>query len=922
MAGVNSDYTIQYNYSDASSEQISKNGQSGASYEDITKAVTNKFITSFTVTVSDWSGIDTIYWKYDDGLTSGIGPPTNLATTQNLHSGAVGVTWTAPTGYTNTPERYAVAFSDDNFETTNFAVATTTNSGDTAYTFSKQYLLSTFTDLAVGDTLYFKVRSDDDTNSLYSSWTDVVTYTIPDVASGVSTLTANQDNQYQGVIFYWTQPNTGWATQTSYKLAYKDSDDTEFTYVTGISADATNYTWTGVLEDTYEFLIYACTQNDSWCHGPQNGSITTTIVSTTPTTTIVYTLGPPMNPVVTQEYNVGVNVDWDEPNTGNATVDHYELYYRTSAENETKVDNITETEYTIPYNAIPNGEYTFSVRAISTTNSVNSGFSTEPTLTVFNQKAQDDADAAAEEERKRKEREEAERKERERQAELQRQRDKNLSETGYSETDQERSDREYAEEQARLAELQRQRDKNAAETGYSETDDERADREYKEELERLAELERQRNANQAETGYFETDVERADREAAELAAEKARIEEEIKNSVVVPIETETDEDGNVVEVELTEEEQEELEELVDAIIDIKNTVDFEEFEVEEEVIEIDIDLEDVVIVIEPVEEDEPKQDEADTSDSGFPIPEEKSEEELEDLSEDELEEYKEERKEVVEAYVEELEEEIIEEVLPETVSVEEFKEIKEKEVEELTEEEVAIVVEVATEVIEEVVDTEELTEVIESEDIVILEEEELEDLSEEELEAYEEEIEEVIEEFVEELETEELVVVVEQIAEVGVENLAVADEQTVKVVQAVVAEVVDTETVDELSEEEVEAVAEVLGFEEEEDVAIIAEIAAEEEAVAEAVSEYVERAVENADVENYTLADTVTEVQVELFLENPVGQLLDVKIDEITISEIGSDMTSDQKEKAQEVVVPVILASQIIANAGALIRRF
>ena len=43
--------------------------------------------------------------------------------------------------------------------------------------------------------------------------------------------------------------------------------------------------------------------------------------------------------------------------------------------------------------------------------------------------------------------------------------------------------------------------------------------------------------------------------------------------------------------------------------------------------------------------------------------------------------------------------------------------------------------------------------------------------------------------------------VVEQIAEVGVENLAVADEQTIKVVQAVVAEVVDKETVNELSEE-------------------------------------------------------------------------------------------------------------------------
>ena len=40
------------------------------------------------------------------------------------------------------------------------------------------------------------------------------------------------------------------------------------------------------------------------------------------------------------------------------------------------------------------------------------------------------------------------------------------------------------------------------------------------------------------------------------------------------------------------------------------------------------------------------------------------------------------------------------------------------------------------------------------------------------------------------------------------------------------------------------------------------------------------------------------------------------------LGELGSDMTNDQKEKAQEVVVPVIIASQIIAQAGALIRRF
>ena len=172
------------------------------------------------------------------------------------------------------------------------------------------------------------------------------------------------------------------------------------------------------------------------------------------------------------------------------------------------------------------------------------------------------------------------------------------------------------------------------------------------------------------------------------------------------------------------------------------------------------------------------------------------------------------------------------------------------------------------------------------------------------------------------MEVEELVVVVEQIAEVGVENLATADTQTVKVVQAVVAEVVDTEKVEELSDEEQEAVADVLGFEEVEDVEIISEVAAKDETVAEAVSEYVERAVENAEVENYTLADVVTEVQVEAFLENPIGELVSVNIVEMDLGSIGSDMTSDQKEKAQEVVVPVIIASQIIAQAGALIRRF
>ena len=102
-----------------------------------------------------------------------------------------------------------------------------------------------------------------------------------------------------------------------------------------------------------------------------------------------------------------------------------------------------------------------------------------------------------------------------------------------------------------------------------------------------------------------------------------------------------------------------------------------------------------------------------------------------------------------------------------------------------------------------------------------------------------------------------------------------------------------------------------------EDVEIIAEAVKEDEVIAEAVEEYVERAVENADVENYTLADVVTEVQFETFIENPIEVLID--IENISLTNLGDDMTNDQKEKAQEVVVPVILTR--IASMAAFVFR-
>ena len=117
-------------------------------------------------------------------------------------------------------------------------------------------------------------------------------------------------------------------------------------------------------------------------------------------------------------------------------------------------------------------------------------------------------------------------------------------------------------------------------------------------------------------------------------------------------------------------------------------------------------------------------------------------------------------------------------------------------------------------------------------------------------------------------------------------------EEDIEIVQEVVDNAISN--VEELTEEQVEVVAEVLQVQTE-DVEIIAEAVKTDEVVAEAVEVFVERAVENADVENYTLADVVTEIQFEQFLENPIESF--VTFDDIDLSTIGDDMTQDQKKK-------------------------
>ena len=858
VGAVNYAWSIKWYYADGTDETVNKNAQDSSNlntmYDTIYKSYTDynaveentdKFITKFEVTLSDLSLLDTLYWQYDDGLTAGIGDPSNLTTSANLHTGSISIDWDEAQNYEYDAERYAIAFSNDNFQNVNYAVATGNVGGanalNTEYTFTKSYLEQVL-NVVAGDTVYFKIRADNDTNSQYSNWTSIASYVIQDVASGVTNLSITNTN-YQGLDLSWTQPNTGWATQTSYKIAYGlAQENVAWTYIADIDPTATSYTIDNVNAGDYVFSLYACTQNGSWCHGNQDGQKEVTVNSTT-SVTIPAFLGPPMNTAVTQEYNVGVKVDWDVANTGSLTAETYELYFRTDATNEIVVYNITETEYTIPYASISNGTWEFSVRGYSSDDNAYSGFSTEPTLNVFNQKAKDDADAAWQAEQDRLAQEEADRIAKEK-AEQERK------------AEEERIAREKAEEEARI-EAERLAEEERIRLEQEEI-----------ERQRLQAIEDEKQANFAQTGYMELDTER---EARELAEEQARIEEEIKNSINI-------DSGKNDGDPLSKDEQDKLDLLVDTIIELQQTLDPEEYEVEEEVFEIK------EIIIVPTT--------TTTTTTTIPI--------QEDFP-DELEEV-----EVNTPTSEDGEQK----VLPT----------------ELTDQEVEILVTEVEETISEVVEVEELTEVFEDNEIIIIEEDELEDLSVEQQEEYIEQVEEAVAEVVKELPIEKKVEVVKEIAKVSVQNLATADTQTKAIVKAVVKEVTTVETVAELDQEEKEAVGEVLGFKENaaEDVEIIAQQAATDENISTAVDLYVEKAIENQNVENFTLADVVTEVQVEAFLTNPIGELVSVNIElsDVSLESISSGMTTDQKEKAQEVVVPVIIASQIVAQAGALIRRF
>jgi hypothetical protein len=151
-------------------------------------------------------------------------------------------------------------------------------------------------------------------------------------------------------------------------------------------------------------------------------------------------------------------------------------------------------------------------------------------------------------------------------------------------------------------------------------------------------------------------------------------------------------------------------------------------------------------------------------------------------------------------------------------------------------------------------------------------------------------------------------------------NLTSKDNKLVKLSPEQVAAV--SQTLKTLTQEAKQEVAEDLGIKASE-VAQIAEQMKSNPALASAFVEFSERAGDAGETPMpFTLADAVTEVQTEAFLADPLGAVFAVDVTELlsNFSELGMDMTDDQREKAQEVIIPVIIVSQI-ANVMIGMRR-
>lgn len=243
-----------------------------------------------------------------------IGDPTNLILTVDYYNGTVKADWDAPTDGNVDPERYAIGFGlNDDGNAGPYGVATG-NVGDenalvTEYTFSASYIEQLFNE--AHGLFNVNVRSDNDTNALYSSWTPIVSASIMNMPDVVDNQTYERNDATGDLTFSWDASSDGFVDPTHYKIAWNqlgnpwEIDESNIVYTQNISSTSYTVAYDDLGNATWYFNILACgSEND--CHvgdtmeiQVSEGSPPTTTTTVPPTTTTTTTTLPPTTTTTT-----------------------------------------------------------------------------------------------------------------------------------------------------------------------------------------------------------------------------------------------------------------------------------------------------------------------------------------------------------------------------------------------------------------------------------------------------------------------------------------------------------------------------------------------------------------------------------------------------------------------------------------------
>ncbi|MBS31283.1 MAG: hypothetical protein CL445_02415 [Acidimicrobiaceae bacterium] len=194
-----------------------------------------------------------------------IGEPTNVTVTVDHYNGTVKVDWDAPTGGTVDPERYAISFALDDVGTDPAEIVmdhgvTTGNVGDagaldTEYTLTADVIEDNG---VVHGWFSVTVRSDNDTEGVYSNETDFVSVEIINMPDVVDNQAYERDDATGDLTFSWDASSDGFIDPAYYRIVWGNNP----TGVDGGTAQITSTSYTVDYEEvgdgTWFFHIYAC----------------------------------------------------------------------------------------------------------------------------------------------------------------------------------------------------------------------------------------------------------------------------------------------------------------------------------------------------------------------------------------------------------------------------------------------------------------------------------------------------------------------------------------------------------------------------------------------------------------------------------------------------------------------------------------